>query len=174
MERMLGAAGLPQEVLSMIPQIIETCRECRAWQPPGPATTPSAELVIAQNDQVEGDILFYKRNLAWHMVDRADRWEAAVQVSDKTTESLCEAIDVCWLQIWGPFKLLVVDGEAGLAAGDALQYLKRKGIEVKPRAPRQHAQIVERRGAMLRHAMHLIEEQLAKEGIPITFKQLLA
>ena len=58
--------------------------------------------------------------------------------------------------------------DAGIA------YLKRKGIQVKPRAPGQHAQIVERRRALLRHSMHCTEDQLKLEGIDITFKQLLA
>ena len=45
---------------------------------------------------------------------------------------------------------------------------------MKTKAPGQHAQVVERRGAILRHSMHCVEEQLTKEGVTITFKQLLA
>jgi hypothetical protein len=34
--------------------------------------------------------------------------------------------------------------------------------------------MIERRGAILRHSLHTIEEQLSHEGINVTFKQLLA
>ena len=88
-------------------------------------------------------------------------------------KDLCDAIETCWLQVFGPFKYLVIDGEQDMSQSGT-DYHKRKGILVKPRAPGQHAQIVERRGALLRHAMHCTEEQLKVEGIPVAFKQLLA
>ena len=125
MEKVLGAAGLPSTVLEHVPSIIETCRECRVWQKPGPSITPSVEIVTDPNQEVEGDIMFYKRYQAWHMVDRCDRWEAAVQILSKTTEQLIEAIDVCWISIHGPFKHLVVDGARGRFAGEAVNQLNR-------------------------------------------------
>ena len=42
------------------------------------------------------------------------------------------------------------------------------------RAPRQHARFIERRGAILRHALHTAEEQMRREGIVAHFDSLLA
>lgn len=53
-------------------------------------------------------------------------------------------------------------------------YLKRHGITIRLRAPGQHARMLERRGALVRHTMHTSEEQLRKEGITVTIRQLLA
>ena len=111
MEKVLRAAGLPARILSMIPQVVETCRECRAWQRPGPAITSAVDLVVKQNDTVQADILFYKIHLVWHMVDVADRWHAAVEITNKTIKEICDAIATSWVSIYGPFKHLVVDGE---------------------------------------------------------------
>ena len=47
-------------------------------------------------------------------------------------------------------------------------------LNVRPRAPDQHARMVERRGAVLRHAMHCIQEQLQREGLQVTMQDLLA
>jgi hypothetical protein len=174
MEKVLRVAGIPATVLSMIPQIIDTCRECRAWQSAAPSITPSIDLITEINNSVECDIMFYKSFMAWHMIDRADRWHAAVQITSKDTQHICEAISTAWISIHGPFKFLIVDGERGLTSQAAHDYLKMHGIQLKTRARGQHAQIVERRGAILRHAMHLIEEQLTKEGVTITFARLLA
>jgi len=157
----------------MIPQIIETCRECRIWQSPAPSITPAVILITKQNDTIQADILFYKKHMAWHMIDVADRWHASVELLSKASPAICEAICTCWLSIFGPFKFLVVDGERGLITDEAVQYLKQHGITIKTKAPNQHANVIERRGAILRHAMHCIEDQLTKENIPITFKQLL-
>ena len=41
MQRTLKTAGLPNEVLDMIPDIIRTCRECRVWSPAGRDTQTS-------------------------------------------------------------------------------------------------------------------------------------
>ena len=111
MERVLNAAGVPREVLEMVPDVVDTCRECRAWQRPKQEPAPSVELTMKQNDQVQGDIMFYKQHLIWHMVDRAERWQAAIEVPNKTTGALCDAITKCWIQIHGPFRCLVIDGE---------------------------------------------------------------
>ena len=73
METELKVAGAGQDILGMIPSIVETCRECRAWQDRGPDITPSVELVTKQNEQVEVDSMFYKKHMVWHMLDRADR-----------------------------------------------------------------------------------------------------
>ena len=69
---------------------------------------------------------------------------------------------------------LYTDGEGGLNSNEAKDFLKRQGIELKVRAPEQHARYVERHGALLRVAMHLIEEQCQREGVPITIHALLA
>ena len=52
--------------------------------------------------------------------------------------------------------------------------LKRYGTEIRPRAPGQHARMIERRGAILRHSLHTAEEQFAREGIEVTMEYLLA
>ena len=62
MEKILRAAGVPQPVLDMIPDVVDTCMECRAWMKRGPAPTPTVEIAVQQNDQVEADIMFYKEH----------------------------------------------------------------------------------------------------------------
>ena len=119
MERVLQAAGVPREAIDCIPDVIDTCKECRAWQKHRPEVKPSIELVTKQNEQVEADILFYKDHMIWHMVDRADRWHAATPLPAKTAGDLCEAISRCWIRAFGPFKTLVIDGEKGITAEEA-------------------------------------------------------
>ena len=45
------------------------------------------------------------------MVDRADRWHAGKSITGKASEILQEAIDITWLQVFGPFKRLIIDRE---------------------------------------------------------------
>ena len=174
MERILSAAGVPTAVIQMILDIVDTCRECRAWKRPGPDPTPSLQLATAQNELVEADILFFKTYMVWHMLDRADRWHAGQRIVNKTMDTLITAIMTTWLQIFGPIKFLIIDGEKSIFATEGQARLKSMGIEVRPRAPEQHARFLERRGAILRFCLHCMESQLEREGIPVQFEQLLA
>lgn len=79
-----------------------------------------------------------------------------------------------WIQVSGPFRIWVVDGERGLFTAEADDFFRTHGIIVRHRAPAQHARFVERRGALLRHAIYCLEEQLQGEGHTVTLPQLLA
>ena len=147
----------------MIPGIIDTCRECRAWATPKADITPAVELVTAQNDTVETDLMFYKGIACMNFVDVCDRFHASGTVENREMDTLLEAIEVIWISVLGSFKNLVVDGETALNSKTAESKLKAMGITFKPRAPHQHARTVERRQAMLRQAMHTAEEQLKNE-----------
>eukprot|EP00973_Karenia_brevis_P061671 8576676-Karenia_brevis.AAC.1 len=51
---------------------------------------------------------------------------------------------------------------------------KRLGTELTFRAPEQHARLVESRNSVLRHVMHIIEEDLRSIGQEIPFTRLHA
>ena len=59
-----------------------------------------------------------------------------------------------------------MDGESGIAASArAGSFLSRLGTKFIPRAPQQHARIVERRGARFRDVIHRMDAQLKIEGL---------
>ena len=78
-----------------------------------------------------------------------------------------------WFKRNGPFKTLYSDGESALNCDAAKAELKRLGTDLKIKAPGQHAAIVERRNAVLRHVLHMIEADLKRCGIKIPFDRIL-
>ena len=48
------------------------------------------------------------------------------------------------------------------------------GTTIVTRAPQQHCRYIERRGAVLRQTMHVIESQANREGRELTFTTLLS
>ena len=174
MEAIFKSANLPQTVIDLVPDVINTCRECRRWALPGNRPVPAIAMALKQNEQVEADVLYYRRLRIWHMVDRADRWHAALIVPDLTKETLQSAVFTTWVQIFGPFQLLIIDGESAINCPDTIAALKRQGILVRTRAPEQHAHMIERRGAILRKTLHLTEDQCVRENVAITPQQLVA
>ena len=94
----------------MVPSIIDTCRECRAWAKPSPDITPAIEMATKQNEYVEGDLMFYKQHIIMHLIDRADRFHATRVVASKNATDLTEAIDLMWLTIFGSMTYLIFDG----------------------------------------------------------------
>lgn len=156
----------------MAPTVIYTCRECRAWQHPGPDTVPSAEKY--------SDSASRWRMTTSHSTTHTWRFTWYIEPNMRPSRSrtrdemLCEAMAPVWIQVFGPFQVLVVDRERGLFTAEADDFFRTRGTTICKRAPGQHARIVERRGPLLRRAMHCIEEQLQSEGHAVTFSQLLA
>jgi len=174
MTSLLRNAGVSQEVLNSIPDIIATCKECRMWTARPKDTRPSVQVAMAFNEVVETDLLFYKEFIIQHFVCRASRWHSAIQTPNKTEAQLLENVSTAWVTIFGPMSTLVSDPESGLSTPTAEAHLKRMGIKLKLRGKDQHARYVERRGAILRHALHVADAQAVREGISLPFKELLA
>ena len=174
MRVILKAVGLDEARLNLIKPIVDTCRECRAWAPKGNAILPSYNLALNFNDEGEMDLMFYKSHIAFHCIDRCIRYSAGSVAKGKDSAQLTEAYAKSWCQHWGPFKILYCDGESGIHCPAGEAEMKRLGTTLRLRAPEQHARIVERRNAVLRHNMHMIEEDLKRQNYTITFDRLLA
>jgi hypothetical protein len=176
MTKLLDRVGVPQRVLDLIPEIVQTCQVCRTWAKPGPDHACSVEIPDKFNEQVECDLLFIEKHIIFHMMDRCTRWHAARLIPDKTEGTLMKAIDELWVSIHGSPKELITDGETGIVASEATnQYLHRKGIKLHQRAKDQHARYIERRGALLRDAIHRTQSQLQEEGLAgVLFETILA
>ena len=86
------------------------------------------------NDIVQWDILCARRYIISHLVDEAIRWIAAVPMPDKTPTSIIEAIATTWIRPHGPVRVLIADGENGLASEETAQWLDRVSVELKTKA----------------------------------------
>jgi len=172
MRTILQAAGVDAARLAFIKPIVDTCRECRAWQRRGNVITPTVEIITKFNQVGETDLFFYKKHIGFHIIDRAIRLSDGCEVANKETETLLDAYWTTWVQREGGFETLYSDGEMGLNNPTAIAELKRLGTKLQVRAPGQHAQLAESRQAMLRHVMHMIEEELKRHNTVIPFKRL--
>ena len=174
LEQILKAAGIPQRVLNLVPDIINTCHECRKWQRPAAATQHALSPCFKFNQQVEFDLLFYRHYIVCHFICRATRWHAGCAIPSKEGEVLYESLQTAWVGLHGPMTQLIADGETGLWREDVANRIRRQGIELKLRSPQQHARYIERRGAILRVSLHVMETQLEREGLVYSFPALLA
>lgn len=174
MRRVLHSAGPPASILNKVTQVVDTCRECRAWARPANKTIPTMRMSTAFNEHVEVDLMFYKEHTIFHMICCATRWHAAALVRSRQEEELLSATHKIWLSIHGPMQQLISDGELGISGDSAQAKLKRLGISLKIRAPGQHARFIERRGAILRTTLHCIESQLVREGVQTNMDSLLS
>ena len=174
MQSILRNAGVAQSVLDHVPNVIATCKECRKWAARPRETQPAVEIAMTFGEVVETDLLYYKEYIIHHFVCRASRWHAAIETPSRTESQLLENISIAWVSIFGPMQTLVSDPEAGLNTETADAHLKRQGVTLKIRGKDQHARYIERRGAILRQALHVMDTQAVREGIDLPFRELLA
>ena len=106
MRGILQRAGIDAVRLDMIKSVVDTCRECRAWQRPGNEVVQSVSLPTKFLEEGEADLLFYKKYIAFHIVDRTLRFGDAEDIPDKSTSTLLDAYWSAWVKRNGPFKNL--------------------------------------------------------------------
>ena len=111
--------------------------------------------------------------MAWHMADRADRPETAVEAHDKISSKLSEANGASWIGISDPFQHLTVNGETDVYLEETVRFLERHGVNVRVRTPAQHTQMAELRGTTLCRCFFVAEARLVREGITGALRQLL-
>ena len=174
MTEILKAAGVPQSTLNYVPQVVDTRRTCRLWTRPGPKAVATVSIHPRFNEIVQCDLLLYNEHSILHVLDSAIRFHLGTVVPDKEGTTLLQALKTLCFQPFGAPREIVVDGETGLGTEEIGRALDRWGCTRRLKARVQHAQLVERRGEILRQQLHHTETQLRVEGLEITFECVLA
>ena len=105
MHKILNAAGVPAAALQLIPDIVDSCRQCREWTKPQPRPIATSDIALEMNQKVETDLIFWKDFVIIHFVDRATRWQTASLVASRSTADLVGALDKSWVLNFGPMSL---------------------------------------------------------------------
>eukprot|EP00959_Pyramimonas_sp_CCMP1952_P327278 6851488-Pyramimonas_sp.AAC.1 len=104
MRLILSKIGLGSVRFNLIKGVCDTCRECRAWDKLGHTVMPSIALPGNFHDEVECDLMFYKReHNIFHVIDRCIRYATGMELPDKTMTIILDAYHQCWMQ-FGPAK----------------------------------------------------------------------
>ena len=71
---------------------------------------PSLDITTTFDEKGETDLMFYKRHIGFHIIDRAIRLSDGREVIDRHSETILNAYATTWLQRNGPFLILYSDG----------------------------------------------------------------
>ena len=167
MTALFKRAGAPVKALKMIKEVVDTCKICRMWTQPGNKSIATLRLAEHFNHLVQWDFLFHRDKVISHLIDEAIRWTVATCVEDREATTLIRNITDTWLRPYGPMKVLVCDRESAMVSEDVSQWLDRWNVQLKTKAPGEHAQIVERHHAILRDMILKVEKQVQAEGLNI-------
>ena len=73
MIKFLERVGVSDDVLHLIPEIVDTCKVCRMWSKPGPSNVAAVDIPDTFNARVEVDLLFIHIYIIVHLLDRCTR-----------------------------------------------------------------------------------------------------
>jgi hypothetical protein len=161
----------------MVQAVVDTCRACRTWTRPGPRAVSRYRLATAFNELVQWDICFVYEDALSHLIDECTRYSKLAILpppEPKSAETIIQTITRSWLRHFGPMRYLAADGESGLSSAAAAQWAHRHNIELKVKAPRAHAWMVERHHELFRQIVHRTKSQLESEGIVLLPEDLYA
>ena len=98
-----------------------------------------------------------------------------MKIPNKESGTLVTAVDQMWMQVHGPPKELIMDGEVGIhLSHSSQQAFTEKGVRLHMRAKDMHARYIERRGELFRQAIHNIMTDLGKRHLEITPERIIA
>eukprot|EP00971_Amphidinium_carterae_P351093 6491908-Amphidinium_carterae.1 len=186
MRRILVAAGVHGPALTEMDSVIATCNICRTWSRPEARTIHAHRVVPTFNMEVQADLLYYRPIAAdlaqadeqftiLHAIDVASRFSMAQICPTRSERDLCSCFDSMWIAYFGPPNYLIIDEETGFHASRyAADWAQRQHMQLKFKAPRQEAAIIERHNQILRQQLHVIETQLQQEGQMVPLQQTLS
>ena len=112
--------------------------------------------------------------LLLHVIDVATRFALAKVVDSRNERDLCKGFEEVWIGLFGPPQYLVMDEETGVHSSRyTADWAECLQIQLKFKAPRQEAWIIERHNELLRQQLHRMETQLQTEGRTVRFGQTL-
>eukprot|EP00971_Amphidinium_carterae_P061059 1208299-Amphidinium_carterae.1 len=82
-----------------------------------------------------------------HIIDTCTRYGQSVEIEGKDEQTLCNALSTHWLMIFGSPEVITMDGERSLHSLYAADWAEANNVQMRCRAPHQHAWIVERHNA---------------------------
>ena len=174
MTRLLERAGVPAQIIKYIPAIVQSCIACRTWAKPKPHSIASLEISDTFNHAIECDMMFVYKRIVFHVIDRCTRWYWSRETTSKDEAHMIWCVDE-WIRTHGPPKIIYTDQETSMVVSDKFQsYLKRWGVDHRPRAKGQHLGHIDRRGALVRDVIHKIVSQLHEDGLEMPFEYVLS
>ena len=79
-----------------------------------------------------------------------------------------------WHRPFFAVRVLIADGESGFTTEEVSQWFDRWQIQLKTKAPDEHAQMVERHHELLRRLILKVETQLDQEGASVPLDVIVA
>ena len=182
MSQTLRAAGVPPQAVAEVKDVVQACAICRDWHRPGTHNVATLQISLAFNEEVQFDLFFYQsliepqrgRLVITHLIDCCIRWDVAMVIANKEEDTMLASITTAWISIFGPMTILTLDEETGMRGRRAADWADAHNIQLKYKAPRQKAWVIERHNELLRIGLHGTESQMIKEGINVPFEQTLA
>ena len=75
----------------------------------------------------------------------------------RRTSDLLDCISGSWIDVFGPMKVLTLDGETGMRGKEVDDFAMYNQTTMKYKSPHQKAWLVERHNALIRSALHRAE-----------------
>ena len=182
LQAMLSRAGMPAEVLKLIPETVASCGVCRKFSRLKSRPKVRADQPTSFNEEVQVD--YFKLWDSWFMiiVDVATRYKTIVQVPGRDLPNALRALLQNWLRFFGPMGTLVSDQESCLMSHEAAAEFERLTIHRQPTgttrggAQGQHTTtgVVEKHTDLAKITMMKLRAEAERQGMDIDMQDIAA
>lgn len=147
LQKAFAQAGVPQEVIDAVPEILKACDMCKDRAPLPPRAVVSLRFDSRPNGTLHVDLLFIRLFVehsgvetedgmipdvtVMHMLDEATRFRIGVELPGKSESSLRGGLFI-WMSVFGFPHRLECDEESGMCSEGMKAWLESNGTELCP------------------------------------------
>ena len=179
MSAMLHRAGVVQDALKLIPDVVRECEVCRKYSRAPPKPRIRAELAGFFNDIVYVDLFFVWGKIFMLIIDEATRYKVSSLLRDKTGHSILRCMLMDWMRYFGPMRTLVSDQEGGLRSDESGARLEKLSVQRRMKGSDQRQEhtgtgLVERHVALQKLTMLKMKAECDSLGLVVEHDEICA
>ncbi|CAE7280604.1 RE2, partial [Symbiodinium microadriaticum] len=182
LQSLLSRAGMPAEVIQMVPEVVAGCSICRRF-----ARLKSRPVVKAGhpaffNEEVQADYFQLWNQWFLILIDACTRYKMVTSVTGRDLPTALKAILQNWIRFFGPMKRIVSDQESCIMSHEAAVEFERLNIRREPagtsrgKSQGQHTTtgIVEKHTDLVKICMLKIKAEAERQGIDVSVEDIAA
>ncbi|CAE7765903.1 RE2 [Symbiodinium sp. KB8] len=182
LQSLLSRAGMPAEVMKLVPEVVSGCAICRRFARLKSRPAVKSGHPAFFNEEVQADYFQLWDQWFLILVDACTRYKMVTSVAGRDLSTALKTMMQNWIRFFGPMKRLVSDQESCLMSHEAAVEFERLNIQREPagttrgKAQGQHTTtgIVEKHIDLVKLCMLKIKSETERQGLDISNDDIAA
>ena len=182
LQSLLHRAGMPAEVVKLVPEVVSSCAICKRFSKVKNRPTVCTNHPSVFNEEVQLDYFQLWDHWFMILIDVATRYKTVTKVTGRDLPTSLHTILHNWIRYFGPMRKLISDQESSIMSHEAAVEFERLNISRQPagatrgKAQGQHTTtgLVEKHVELVKLSMLKLRADAERQGLEWSYADLAA